>query len=165
LYNLVEHDSDSYVPRTLQNAKDGDGTIRLAGDFNSRGEILTLKGIKQYNKPHFDVDLTDPPPVADFINWLTEHKIEVLNVAGNSEQTFAGSFHRSVSFLMEAFFSAGFEMIVNDDDILKALGLDPLKMIMYTDDRMLVDHLRIRRIGVRAHQRTSEVFEAETSAV
>src|SRR4051812_44710113 len=59
LYGLMEHASDNYVPRTYQNVRDADGTVRLAGNFDSRGEICTLKAINEYKKPYFDVDLSD----------------------------------------------------------------------------------------------------------
>lgn len=150
LYGLTEHTSEDYVPRTYQNAKDGDGTVRLAGTFESRGEVCTLKAIQQYGKPHFDVDLSDPPPVNNFLNWLDEHGIEVLNVAGNAEQTYAGSFVRSVNYLTEAFFYAGLEMRITDDEILRAFGLRDAKMkIIYTSDRQIVDQLRVRQVGCR----------------
>jgi len=96
MYGIVPHHSSSYVPRTRLNAKTGDGTIRLAYDFDSKGEVCTLRAIKDFGKPHFDVDLNDPPPVADVIAWLEEHNIETLNVAGNSEQTAEGT-HEAVS--------------------------------------------------------------------
>lgn len=151
-YGLSEHASDSYVPRTFQNAMDGDGTVRLAGKFSSRGEVCTLQACRKYDKPCFDVDLSDPPPVADFLNWLVEKKVKVLNVAGNAEQTFAGSFRLACKYLTETLFDAGLEMKLTDEDILSACGLDPQKQIMYTDDRTLVTHLTVRKIGVRRKQ-------------
>lgn len=106
-YGLVCHSSDSYVPRTYANARDSDGTVRLAADFGSRGEICTLKGIKQYKKKWLDIDLKNPPPPEAMADWLCDHDISVLNVAGNSEQTFAGCgeaaelYLRSVFLIME----------------------------------------------------------------
>jgi hypothetical protein len=91
LYNIKEHESDSYVPRTYQNVKDSDGTIRLAFNFSSPGEIVTIKAINQYNKPHIDVDLNKPRPVEDIVKWLDDNNIEILNVAGNSEKTYMGT--------------------------------------------------------------------------
>jgi hypothetical protein len=103
LYGLQEHSSDSYVPRTYANARDSDGTIRLAGNFSSRGEICTLNAIKQYKRPHFDVKFQKPPTPEEFVAWLDEHNIEVLNVAGNSERTFPGTFEQASDFLSRAF--------------------------------------------------------------
>lgn len=148
LYGLTEHDSVDYVPRTYQNAKDGDGTVRLAGNFDSRGEVCTLKAVKQYGRVHFDVDLSDPPPVGEFIDWLVLNNIVTLNVAGNAEQTFSGAYMKSILYLTEAFFVAGLEMIVTDEEILAAIGLrNTNNKIVYTPDRQIVDSLKIRQIG------------------
>lgn len=164
LYGLIEHESDNYVPRTYQNVRDSDGTVRLAGNFESRGEVCTLKAITRYGKPHFDVDLADPCCTADFVKWLEDAKIETLNVAGNAEQTFKGAFDRSVAYLTEALFDIGLEMILTDDDILRAFGLDPLRQIIYTSERRLVDRLTVRRIGVRRRSSIREAVATEIVA-
>ena len=106
-YGLSEHTSDSYSARTIQNVKDSDATVRLAANFDSRGELCTLNAIKTYNKPYLDIDLTDPPTVEFFADWLEKSKISVLNVAGNSEQTFSGCFSKCVKYLTETFFLLG----------------------------------------------------------
>lgn len=148
-YGLTEHASDNYVPRTYQNAKDGDGTVRLAGRMDSRGEVCTLKAIQKYGKPHFDVDLSDPPPHRDFVDWLLDHKIQTLNVAGNAEQTYAGAFKLSFAYLVETFFLYGLEMVVKDEDIYRWLGVDPSVSIIYTDHRVPLESLSVRRVGRR----------------
>lgn len=102
-YGLQEHTSDSYVPRTYRNARESDGTIRLAGKFSSRGEVCTLNAIKQYKKPRFDVKFQKSPEPEEFVAWLDENKIEVLNVAGNSEQTYLGTFDHTRVFLTSVF--------------------------------------------------------------
>lgn len=56
-YGLVEHESPQYPPRTECNVLDSDATIRLALDFDSPGELCTLRYIKHYDKPHFDFQL------------------------------------------------------------------------------------------------------------
>ena len=84
---LVEHSSPKYSPRTYANVKDSDGTIRLAYDFNSAGERCTLKAIQFYEKPYYDVNLSDPDFVFDVSDWITKNGIEVLNIAGNAGKT------------------------------------------------------------------------------
>lgn len=98
LYQMVEHKSFSYPPRTHQNVKDSDGTIRIAQKLDSAGEKMTLEAINKYSKPYFDVHVVDPkqlvisaemsPQVA--VNWILQNNIKILNVAGNSEQTAPG---------------------------------------------------------------------------
>lgn len=107
-HNLQEHNSPSYPPRTLENIKNSDGTMRLAFDFNSAGEKLTLKGINQYNKPYFDVDLHNPPEPKKAAAWIENNKIEVLNIAGNSEKTYAGTTIAVEEYLAEVFTILGF---------------------------------------------------------
>jgi len=98
LYNIQEHESDKYPPRTFLNVKESDGTIRIATNFNSAGEKCTLKAIQQYNKPYFDVKVEDVnrfflpleyhPKSA--VEWIVKNNIKILNVAGNSEKTSPG---------------------------------------------------------------------------
>lgn len=98
LYNAKEHASPAYPPRTEENVKTADGTIRIAQDFQSAGEICTWKAIQKHDKPYFDVVVQDtnefktprkssPEFCAE---WIINNKIEVLNVAGNSENTAPG---------------------------------------------------------------------------
>jgi len=87
LLGLIEHKSDKYPPRTYDNVKLSDGTIRLANDFNSPGELCTLKAIEYYNKPHLDINLNDKPFLFDVIDWIENNNIKVLNIAGNAGKT------------------------------------------------------------------------------
>lgn len=103
IYGITAHSSSSYVPRTKQNVKDSDGTVRLAFNLESAGEKCTLKAIKSYSKPYFDVDLNDPPPILDLINWIENNKISTLNVAGNSEQTAPGIYKAVFNYLSQIF--------------------------------------------------------------
>ncbi len=107
-YGIVMHTSSSYKPRTRKNVADSDGTIRLARDFNSRGEICTLNAINDYGKEKFDVDLSDPPPISDVIQWIEEKNIRTLNVAGNSEETSPGTYAATTAYLTNLFVALGF---------------------------------------------------------
>lgn len=100
-FGLVEHSSPKYPPRTFSNAKDSDGTIRFAINFETAGEKCTLKAIDQYKKPHFDIDVADPHPAKTVAEWIESNKIEVLNVAGNREATFPGIGEFVENFLIE----------------------------------------------------------------
>lgn len=107
LYGIEFHSSSSYVPRTRKNVQDSDGTIRLAFDFSSKGELCTLKAIEHFKKPYIDVDLNDPIPIIDVVNWVNENNIETLNVAGNSEQTVPGSHAAATDYLTKLLRSFG----------------------------------------------------------
>lgn len=107
-FNIKEHLSPDYPARTFLNVKESDGTVRLAFNFLSPGEVLTLKAIKQYKKPHFDVDLNNPPSVDNFIKWINDNNIQILNVAGNSEKTHKGITAIAYRYLSSAFAKMGF---------------------------------------------------------
>lgn len=88
-YGIQEHVSALYPPRTGANVFYSDGTVRFAFDFQSAGEICTLKAIKRYHRPYFDVDLVEGEPIdivmlLAFRHWLQMYDIAVLNVAGNA---------------------------------------------------------------------------------
>lgn len=101
LYNIVEHESSAYPPRTACNVRDSDATMRFATNWRSDGEILTLGMILQYKKPRYDVDLYESQDVDDVRHWIRENRVQILNVAGNSEQTSPGIQDFVVEFLVE----------------------------------------------------------------
>jgi len=104
LYGMQEHSSYYYPPRTFQNVKESDGTVRFATKFDSSGEKCTLKAITQYDKPYFDVDINKNLELQQkqFVSWLKCNTIKTLNVAGNSEQTSPGISQVVVTFLKSA---------------------------------------------------------------
>lgn len=102
-YGAIEHASPLYPPRTELNVKNSDGTIRFAKKFGSSGEKCTLKNIKWYNKPYIDVDVNNPISKEIVIQWIRENNIEVLNVAGNSEETAPGIEKFVFEYLLEVF--------------------------------------------------------------
>ena len=89
-FGMQEHDKFGYPPRTDANVKSSDGTIRLAANFKSAGEVCTLKAINWYNKPYLDVNVKNPLPIEDVVSWIKNNNIEVLNIAGNAEPTYMG---------------------------------------------------------------------------
>jgi len=98
IFGLTEHPSPYYPPRTYDNVKNADATIRFASDFFSPGEKCTLKAIKSCKKPYLDIDIDDPLSPEEVNDWLMENKVEVLNVAGNSERTNPGINHFVVNY-------------------------------------------------------------------
>jgi hypothetical protein len=56
-FNLLEHLSPNYPPRTFWNVEQADATLRIAVSFNTPGEVCTMKAIKKYNKPHLDIPI------------------------------------------------------------------------------------------------------------
>ena len=108
MYGVEMHQSSSYVPRTRLNVRDSDGTIRLAFDFESRGEVCTQKAIDDYKKPYCDVHLGNIEDGIELVaDWIKRENIEVLNIAGNAESTYAGTHDAATLFLTELFKGLG----------------------------------------------------------
>ena len=90
--------------RTERNVQDSDGTVILTMNAHSPGSITTRAACVKHNKPYLDIDLgpfiaehqqgtpgavsgTSMEPVFRTIcQWIIEHQIGTLNVAGNREQ-------------------------------------------------------------------------------
>jgi hypothetical protein len=89
-FGLKEMESDKYPPRTEANVRDSDGTMRFAANFNTAGERCTLKALKWFDKPYFDVDVKKPPTIEGAVTWIVNNKVKVLNIAGNRESTNPG---------------------------------------------------------------------------
>ena len=103
-YNLIESEK-GYKGRTWENIRDSNATIRLAVDFNSPGEICTLEGINYYKKPWLDIDLLDPKPLQEALEFLILVKPRILNIAGNTEGTRGYRIFESVNdYLMPLLF-------------------------------------------------------------
>lgn len=103
LYGVVEHESPNYQPRTALNVRDSDATIRIATNFESPGERLTLKMIRQYCKPYLDIDpLNESHTPERLVDWLRKNNVKILNVAGNSERTSSGIEEFTTAFIHES---------------------------------------------------------------
>lgn len=104
-FGLKEHTSPKYPPRTFANVKDADGTL-IFGDPNSAGCILTIRACIKMHKPYHVVFW---PPQGDAIGvrrlfrvWMQKIDPEVLNVAGNREQSNTGINEACHVFLVAA---------------------------------------------------------------
>jgi len=97
-WNLVEDASFAYPPRTERNVQDSDGTV-IFGNLNSSGSKLTIKLCKKHLKPY----ITNPLSPEELRNWADVYKLQVLNVAGNREETNPGIFANVRDFIIEAF--------------------------------------------------------------
>lgn len=112
LYNMEEHTSPSYPPRTKLNVKNSDGTIRFAFNFNSAGEICTKKAIDALAKPYLDIHLYSPKSdlnrISRCVEWIEKNKIEILNVAGNANKETA---EMTEIYLTKLFLKLGFNYV------------------------------------------------------
>ena len=109
-YGLTETEATNYQRRTGLNVQNADATIRIASDFSSAGEQLTLKYIQQFQKPYFDVQLplqkdAKPEIVNRICSWIIDNQIRILNVAGNRDRhtRYGEHYHETFSILMDVF--------------------------------------------------------------
>lgn len=97
MINVIEYTTASYPGRTAVNVRESDGTIAFAYNFDSAGEKLTEKMCKQYKKSILKIQLREPLRDIDevashIIDWLRNHNIKHLNIAGNGIRTMQGIF-------------------------------------------------------------------------
>lgn len=106
-YHLTETFSANYAIRTNRNVVDSDGTVvfTLSGPpAKKSGSELTVKLSKDNAKPCLIIDLSLDPDTARrlFLDWLSDHRIAVLNVAGSRESESPGIAAGVRKFLMDA---------------------------------------------------------------
>lgn len=85
-YGLIE--GGDYVARTWKNVRHSDATVRFASNFNSPGELCTLRAINRFSRPYLDIQLpAQVAPAADLLaNFIERQAVSVLNVAGNADR-------------------------------------------------------------------------------
>lgn len=91
-YGMQECEVGGYAARTLRNVIDSDGTLRLAYNFRSPGELATMRSIRSVGKPYYDVEIKQSSVRTFYIApleeemvkaWLRATNVRCLNVAGN----------------------------------------------------------------------------------
>ena len=102
-YPMTELAGGDYAARTEKNVIESDGTLILnLGDL-SGGTRVTVDCAKKHGKHYFVVQLDEDPELEDALFWLTEHQIEVLNVAGPRESKQPGVYLLARAFLQQFF--------------------------------------------------------------
>jgi hypothetical protein len=128
-YGLIETPQRNYQVRTKKNVESSDGTLRIACNFASPGELLTKKCCDSLEKPVFDIFVRFSGNISNkyksnsslnqyewmhqdyynlmqngyiieaFDEWIETFNIKTLNVAGNSTQTIPEMFELAASVL------------------------------------------------------------------
>lgn len=84
-YHLQEMPTSSYPARTEQNVIDSDGTLIVSHGKLTGGSTYTRKMAMKNGKPWYHVDLNKLPTFQAAMvidDWISQNKIEALNVAG-----------------------------------------------------------------------------------
>ena len=83
-YHLVETDSDEYLERTRKNVLEADGVLIIHDSVElMEGAQNTIKFANQFSKPLLMINTDDLINYTQFVNWLVQNEIGVLNIAGN----------------------------------------------------------------------------------
>ena len=98
-YPLQETSSSAYAPRTALNVADSDGTLILTMGPLRGGTALTAEITRKKGRTCRVVHLENGPLVMETLNWLHEHDIAVLNVAGPRESQRPGIYGEALRFM------------------------------------------------------------------
>jgi hypothetical protein len=103
IYGLEASFSSNYATRTATNVLASDGTL-LFGRLDSAGTRLTRELCQFHNKSFihiFWIERHQTVP-SQFIEWLHNNNIKILNVAGNRERKNPGISQATKNFLIDA---------------------------------------------------------------
>jgi hypothetical protein len=84
-YQLKEMPTADYPKRTEKNVVDSDGTAILSHGKLTGGSAFTAKMAVKHGRPFLHIDLHKVnafKAAEDISNWITQHDIKVLNMAG-----------------------------------------------------------------------------------
>jgi len=102
-YELKEHSSEKYPPRTVKNVCDADATLVLVSQPRvSGGTKLTVKIARDRGKPWLLVHMRDEH-VERVARWISTIQPGVLNVAGPRESKHPGIQVQARDFLRRVF--------------------------------------------------------------
>ena len=102
-YRMWENESDSYADRTRRNIIDSDGTLLLYGRRLEGGSLLTARLALSLGKPCYRVGLTGQVSYLACLDWLVQHRVRRLNVAGpraSKEPQIYAQAHRFLRLLL-----------------------------------------------------------------
>lgn len=98
-FALRETPSADYAQRTEWNVRDADATLILHLGPLAGGTALTRDLARRWGRPWLAVDLAAPLLPALVGEWLVEHRVATLNVAGPRESQAPGIYGRARAWL------------------------------------------------------------------
>lgn len=104
-YRLKETPSRSYLQRTEWNVRDSDGTVVFTRGNPAGGTARTLEFVQKHRKPCLLVwQEGGLQPAVVLQRFVTDHGIQVLNVAGSRESKTPGIYRATYKLLENALF-------------------------------------------------------------
>lgn len=90
MFEIREHKSASYAPRTYHNAASSDLTVAFATDFSTAGEKLTKKAAAG-KYVSIDLSMNHIEAARELYKACRKFDVKVLNIAGNGIYTLSKS--------------------------------------------------------------------------
>lgn len=101
VYHLQETETPDYAERTQLNVRDSDGTLILTTGAPIGGTLYTIACAVKWQKPYLVVDLTQTIAPESVRQWLEDHHLAVLNVAGPRHSQSPEGYRLASQFLRE----------------------------------------------------------------
>jgi hypothetical protein len=101
-YPVKELKHGGFSERTLQNVKDSDGTVIISSGLPRGGTHFTIECCRQLNRPHEFIDaakISVEDAAQAIVDFVREHKIDILNVAGPRQSEWADGYDFAVAAL------------------------------------------------------------------
>lgn len=100
-FNLKEHESSQYPPRTEYNVQHSCVSIIFASNLASAGTKMTVNFTVKHNKEYLIVDV-NKPDVSDIVEFLNKTSPRIINIAGNRESVAKGITKQTRKILYKA---------------------------------------------------------------
>ncbi len=127
-FKLTEIEDYNFDKRTKMNILESDGTVIFC-KYDNDGKIFGDGTILTYN---YAVKIRKPvivnPTEREFIKWIKDENIEILNVAGNRESVYPGVYKKTKDFLIRAL--AGYSNLIRKKNDNKSLFSDMINDIV-----------------------------------
>jgi hypothetical protein len=107
-FGLIETTSEAYPPRTKKNVETSGATVRLASNFETAGEVITLRYCQALKKPNLSIlldGLNYEEKAEQLVEFLKLNAVRTLNVAGTADRdtVYGFHFHEASSILTRVF--------------------------------------------------------------
>lgn len=104
-YPLTETPRVRYAQRTAWNVRDSDATLVLlpAGREPEGGTALTIRLARRCNRPHIVLELGQGDGERRAQEWIVQHRIETINIAGPRESEEPGIYRATFGMLISLF--------------------------------------------------------------
>ena len=98
-YPLLEtSDRDHYV-RTENNVRDSDGSLLIYRGRLHGGTAYALEMAKQLQRPVMAVNMDEPPPLGDVVDWIEKNRLQVVHIGGQRENSSPGIYRQASDFI------------------------------------------------------------------